>query len=314
VWRGWGLNNKNIALEKMIIMDKNVVGFISEKGGVGKTTACYHIAIALSRYHNKKVLVVDADYQRGGITGRFIPSLMENFKKGKMEGITLYHTFRALYSATDIPKPDVVSTRFADVDLLPSDPRLTEVSIDKLPGSNNIRENNIRLFSHLSAIADVLNLIKNDYGYILIDTHPETSELLRSVIYACDYCVSPVKLDQQSSIGVPSAVEAVNGVNSDVLTLQETLDIANDFKPVEFVGAIGMMAREYANELKWTEHVQYSRLKETDGIFREYVTEGDGLRQAAAHRCPVYDITGQVADKQSEQFRRLTKEFMEKCP
>ena len=40
-----------------------VVGFISEKGGTGKTTACYHIAVALVRYHNKRVLVVDADYQ-----------------------------------------------------------------------------------------------------------------------------------------------------------------------------------------------------------------------------------------------------------
>lgn len=295
-------------------MDKTVVGFISEKGGVGKTTACYHIAIALSRYYEEKVLVVDADYQRGGITGRFIPSLMEDFKKGKMKGVTLYHAFRALYSATDIPEPDIVSTKFPDVDLLPSDPRLTEISIDKLPGSNNIRENNIKLLTHLSAISDALNLIQDEYNYILIDTHPETSELLRSVIYACDYCVSPVKLDEQSSVGVPSAIEAVNGVNNDVITLQKTLGIPEDFEPTEFIGAIGMMTREYANALKWTESVQYSRLNTICGIFKEYITEGDGLRQAASLRLPVFDITGDNAYKQSVQFKRLTKEFVEKCP
>jgi chromosome partitioning protein len=50
-----------------------VVGFVSEKGGVGKTTACYHIAIALRWFHEKRVLVVDTDYQRGGITCRFKP-------------------------------------------------------------------------------------------------------------------------------------------------------------------------------------------------------------------------------------------------
>jgi len=295
-------------------MSKTVAGFISEKGGVGKTTACYHIAIALSRYYDEKVLVVDADYQRGGITGRFIPSLMEDFKKGKMKGVTLYHAFRALYSATDIPKPDLVSTKFPDVDLLPSDPRLTEVSTDKLPGSNNIQENNIKLFDHLSAIADALDLIEDAYKYILIDTHPETSELLRSVIYACDYCVSPVKLDEQSSVGVPSAIEAVNGVNNDVTILQKTLGIPKVFEPVEFVGAIGMMTREYANGLKWTESVQYSRLNKTCGIFKEYVTEGDGLRQAAALRLPVFDISGDNAYKQSTQFKKLTQEFVEKCP
>jgi len=295
-------------------MAKTVVGFISEKGGVGKTTACYHIAIALSRYYGEKVLVVDADYQRGGITGRFIRSLMEDFKKGKMNGVTLYHAFRGLYSDTEIPKPDIVKTKFPGVDLLPSDPRLTEVSIDKLPGSNNIQQNNIKLFNHLSAITDALNLIQDDYKYILIDTHPETSELLRSVIYACDYCVSPVKLDEQSSVGVPSAIEAVKGVNNDATILQKTLDIPIDFKPTEYVGAIGMMTREYAGGLKWTESVQYYRLEYTYGIFKEYITEGDGIRQAAAARLPVFDISGENASKQSGQFKKLTQEFVEKCP
>jgi chromosome partitioning protein len=195
-----------------------------------------------------------------------------------------------------------------------SDPRLNGVSIDKLPGSNNIQENNIKLLSHLSAIADALNLIPDEYNYILIDTHPETSELLRSVIYSCDYCVSPVKLDEQSTVGVASAIEAMNGVNNDVLILQKTLGILEDFEPIEFVGAIGMMTREYANVLKWTESVQYSRLKKIRGIFNEYVTEGDGVRQAAALRLPVFDISGDNASKQSAQFKRLTKEFMEKCP
>lgn len=65
------------------------VGFISEKGGVGKTTSCYHIAEALSRFHKKRVLVIDADYQRGGITGRFFPKLIENFGNHSPKGITL---------------------------------------------------------------------------------------------------------------------------------------------------------------------------------------------------------------------------------
>jgi chromosome partitioning protein len=294
-------------------MNGTVVGFISEKGGVGKTSACYHIAIALGRYHDKKVLVVDTDYQRGGITGRFDSSLLENFKKGSMNSITLYHVFRALYSDTDIPTPDVVQTRYPNVDLLPSDPRLTEVSIDKLPGSNNIRENNLKLFNHLSAIANALNLLKNEYNYVLIDTHPETSELMRSVIYACDYCVSPVKLDEQSSVGVPSAIEAINGVNRDVMILQETLDVAKNYEPTIYKGAIGMMAREYANNLKWTESVQFSRLGASGGVFEAYVTEGDGLRQAAASHCLVFDVNGINAQKQSAQFLNLTKEIMQRC-
>ncbi|MCK3102828.1 AAA family ATPase [Escherichia coli] len=34
------------------------VGFISEKGGVGKTTSCYHIAEGISRFNEKNVLFI----------------------------------------------------------------------------------------------------------------------------------------------------------------------------------------------------------------------------------------------------------------
>jgi len=75
------------------------VGFASEKGGVGKTTICYHVAVALSRYHGKKVLVVDGDYQRGGMTGRFVEELIEEFRTGKIQRPTLFDKFLELYSA-----------------------------------------------------------------------------------------------------------------------------------------------------------------------------------------------------------------------
>ena len=87
-----------------------VVGFISEKGGTGKTTACYHIAVALQQYHDKHVLVVDTDYQRGGITGRFFPELIETFGSGEMSGTTMFHKFQELYSAGErSPEVDILT-------------------------------------------------------------------------------------------------------------------------------------------------------------------------------------------------------------
>src|SRR3546814_11297631 len=85
-----------------------VVSFVSEKGGVGKTTACYHVAVALNRMHEKRVLVLDADYQRGGISGRFFPDLIEEFAEGAAPGTTLYHKYQQLYSASDrTPNVDI---------------------------------------------------------------------------------------------------------------------------------------------------------------------------------------------------------------
>ena len=291
-----------------------VVGFISEKGGTGKTTACYHIAVALQRYHGQRILVVDTDYQRGGITGRFFPELIEPFGSGEMSGVTLFHKFQELYGAGQrSPRVDI-ETWQESIDVIVSDPRLSTVTEDKLPSTNNIRENNKALLTHLQVIDYVLDAIKGDYDYILIDSHPEVSHVLRSVIYSSDYCVSPVKFDRQSSIGVATVIGEINNVNADVDLIKNSLDGDLHYSDTVFAGSMGMMAREWAGDLKRTEQLERNRLRRTGSVFRTYVTEGDGLRKALLDRAPVYDVSGSNANKQADQLRELTSEFLQKCP
>lgn len=293
-------------------MSAIIVGFISEKGGVGKTTCCYHIGVGLQRFHKKKVLILDTDYQRGGITCRLIPEMLEHFKQGKVPNNTLYSVFRTLYAdSDDFPRLDIVQGRY-NLSLVPSDPRLTEVTVDKLPGRGDIISRNKKLYEHLSLILQSLQPFIDDYDFILIDTHPEISDLLRSVVFACDYCVSPVKLDLQSSIGVPTALEAIKQVNRDSIMLTNALDLG-EYIETKFAGAIGMMAREYGEDLIYTMKKQYIRLKKTDNIFSTYVTEGDGIRIAAERSVAVYDVEGGIAHKQSQQFMAIIKDFLQRC-
>jgi|GEM_PF-859518 len=291
-----------------------VVGFISEKGGVGKTTACYHIAVGLNWYHNKRVLVVDADYQRGGITGRFIPALLEHFHEGRLPYVTLWDKFQQLYSGHPITTDIDILDTVENPRLMPADPRLSQVSVEKMPATNNIRQNNYSLWRHLSLLRTILEPQLTNYDYVLIDSHPEISEVLRSVIYASDYCVSPVKLDLQSTIGVASAIEAINDVNADVEMMNRALDEPPAHEPTRFAGAMGMMAREWGGILKRTERTEYLRLQRAGSIFESYITEGDGLRQAAGDRNSVYNVTGANAERQAAQFRQMTTEFIARCP
>ena len=291
-----------------------VVGFISEKGGVGKTTACFEIAFALVTNHKKTVLVIDADYQRGGITGRLDSKLIPHFASGSMPGITLFHKFQQLYSAsTFTPHVDIHKSQFG-VDFVPADPRLSSVSEDKLPSGKTILQNNALLLEHLSVMSYVLDPLKSIYDYILIDSHPEVSALLRSVIFASDYAVSPVKLDLQSSIGVPTIIGEINAVNADVKSIQITLGKPVHYQPTVFSGAIGMMAREYGGDLKDTEDTEYNRLKRIGTVFDNYITEGDGIRRAAQNRTSVRTINIANAQRQTAQIDAITKEFLAKCP
>jgi len=290
-----------------------VVCFVSEKGGVGKTTACFEIAVALVTNHKKRVLVIDADYQRGGITGRLDPSLITHFSKGSMPGVTLYHKFQQLYSAAAVtPDVDIRTTAFK-IDQLPADPRLSTVSEDKLPSGRTIKQNTEMLLKHLTVIATVIEPLRSEYDYILIDSHPEVSSLLRSAIYASDFAVSPVKLDLQSSIGVPTVIGEIDGVNDDVASIQTTLGVPVIYTPTKFVGAIGMMAREWGGSLKDSEETEYRRLSRIGSIFTAYVTEGDGIRRAAQNRTSVRYINIANAHKQTQQLNAVTNEFIGKC-
>lgn len=288
----------------------DIISFISEKGGVGKTTALIHCAGALQRFHKKKVLVVDADYQRGGLTCRLRPEMLEDFRVGETSKdlVTLYHAYRTLYSGSEtLPKLSIMQTRFK-IDLIPADPRLNTISVDKMPPTNTLRGNNKMLLKHLTLIRDCLEEFQKKYDYILIDSHPDLHDLEKAIIFASDYCVSPVKLDQQSSIGVPSTIEAINNVDEDIFSLENIMEDTTYHNTV-FLGALGMMCREYSG-LKYSELTIYNRLKRTTGIFKSYVTEGDGIRQAAEQGGLVYDISSQNAQKQSEQFKNFVIELL----
>ena len=291
----------------------DVIGFVSEKGGVGKTTTVYHVAVSLARDHGADVLVLDTDYQRGGVTCRLIPEMIEDFRGGEVLDTTLYIAYRSLYAEASPPLPRLtVRDTAVGVDLVPADPRLSSVSIDKMPASPNLRDNTRQSLRHMMLIDEVLSPMMDEYDYVLIDSHPDLYDLEKAVIAASRFVVSPVKLDQQSAIGVPSTVQAINDVNKDIETAAALVSFAQEYDSTTFLGAVGMMCREYGSGLKKSESIIHRRLQGTSAVFDSYVTEGDGLRQAAQNFQPVYDIPTPNATKQAGQFRRVTRELLER--
>ena len=290
----------------------SVIGFVSEKGGVGKTTAVYHIGVALTREHGARVLILDTDYQRGGVTCRLIPDMIEDFRSGEVHEPTLYVVYRSLYTDTEPLPPLSVLETDVGVHLVPADPRLNAISVDKMPAPRNLRDGNKRLLRHLLLIREATDPLASDYDYVLIDSHPDLHDLEKAVIAASDYLVSPVKLDQQSSVAVASTSQAVNDVNADIDSAVALIRSEVEYTPTTFLGAIGMMCREYGGSLKYSEGLVYNRLLRSSDIFRSYVTEGDGLRQAAQGFKPVYDLSIPNAVKQTRQFLEVTKELLER--
>ena len=169
------------------------------------------------------------------------------------------------------------------------------------------------LVRHLGLIQESLRSVddpKSPYDFVLIDSHPDLDDLEKAVIFASDKCISPVKLDNQSATGVPSTVEAIRNVNEGMRAVATMVNVVRDYVDTEFMGAAGMMCREYGGGLKYSEQIIFNRLRRTTGILDTYVTEGDGIRQAAANGTTVYDTDGPNARKQAEQYKGLIDEIM----
>jgi chromosome partitioning protein len=113
---------------------------------------------------------------------------------------------------------------------------------------------------------------------------------------------------------VPSAQQAINEVNEDMEMIVRAVGPVPGYSQTRFAGAIAMMVREWGGILISSMRPQYRRLAASGGIFENYVTEGDGLRQAASARSPVYNMEGLNAERQKAQFMAITQEFMNRCP
>lgn len=145
------------------------IGFCNLKGGVGKTSTCQNLAVALTRI-GKKVAVVDMDPQSNLTIGFGIevaeaqPHLLD-YLNGEVDWDNV-----------------VVSTR-EGVDVIPStlDLVLMEIASEGQIVSDNL-------------LRDKLSILKSDrYDYIFCDSPPQLGVFTRNVLAAVDQLFVPLE-------------------------------------------------------------------------------------------------------------------------
>lgn len=134
------------------------IGFISEKGGVGKTTTTLNVAAAFGK-RGLRVLVVDAD-----------PQANASHVLLKGEPARRPSLFDVLIGEADATAA-VVPTHFKGVDVLPSDAGLADAMV--LLASEVGRERRLR-----SAMEEA----QEAYSFVLVDTAPTRSILTTNVL------------------------------------------------------------------------------------------------------------------------------------
>lgn len=148
-----------------------IVSFANQKGGVGKTTTCINLAAYLAAM-GKKVLVVDMDPQGNATSGLGVD-------KNK-DTLTLFDAIDGSYDITDIIK----KTPIDKLDIVPATVDLAGAEIEL-----------VRMDNREKIIKNLLNKVKYNYDYTLVDCPPSLGLLTVNALTASDSVAIPIQCE-----------------------------------------------------------------------------------------------------------------------
>jgi len=181
------------------------------KGGVGKTTITVNIATCLAKNHGKKVLVLDLDSQISATLSLMSPV---DFAKRRKQRKTFRYLLdqiinpepEAKFTIGDIIQPEICN--LTGLNLLPGDIDL----YDEFLVSEMLHNQSVALgeqdfetiwnrFERV-LIRDILEPIRNEYDFILLDCAPGYNLLTRSALATSDFYILPARPEPLSVVGI----------------------------------------------------------------------------------------------------------------
>ena len=159
-----------------------IIAIANQKGGVAKTTTTMNLADALTHL-GKRVLMIDADPQ-----GSLSKNLGFDLEKFAAEKKTLAHCFSGDTLISDVitnSSPSIITSSY-----------LLDVVEDNL-------ENDF------TVLREMIKSIEHDYDFILFDTGPGLTKIMRNALGSAHYVLIPVKADKSSADGIDRLLNTI---------------------------------------------------------------------------------------------------------